>query len=98
MPLAPGGDAGYAETTRAVGDAAPPEIGVAAAQLALMPEAGRWARDCAWLPGTGHCQNRVCDAACVFRPQRLEEGERLRVRRRLRRLPHRAFADRLTRD
>jgi hypothetical protein len=49
------------------------------AKLAADPEAARWARDCAWVPGTGYCRNRPCDAACLFRAQR--EAEALRLKR-----------------
>ena len=34
------------------------------------PEALRWARDCAWVPGTGHCRNRPCNTGCLFRARR----------------------------
>jgi hypothetical protein len=57
------------------------------AELAADPEAARWARDCAWVPGTGHCRNRPCSAACLFRPQRVAEARRvLRWRRRRRQI------------
>ena len=30
-------------------------------ELAAHPDALRWAHECGWLPGTGHCRNRDCD-------------------------------------
>jgi hypothetical protein len=47
------------------------------AEIIADPEAGRWARDCAWVPGTGHCRNRPCSAACLFRGQRTAELARV---------------------
>jgi len=54
--------------------------------LAEQRGAARWARLCGWVPGTGHCRNRPCDEACVFRDQRLAEGHRVSRWRRLRRM------------
>ena len=54
--------------------------------LAADPEAARWARDCAWVPGTGHCRDRACSEACIFRPQREAEALRVVRWRRLRRI------------
>jgi hypothetical protein len=54
--------------------------------LAAEPEALRWARECAWVPGTGHCRNRDCDPACICSPQREAEAARVRRWRRLRRM------------
>jgi hypothetical protein len=54
--------------------------------LAAEPDAMRWARECAWVPGTGHCRNRPCDEACNFRPQREAEAARVLRWRRLRRI------------
>jgi len=65
-----------------------PTSSLQAQDLAADPEAARWARVCAWLPGTGYCGNRECSADCVFRPQR--EADAGRVQRwRLRRTSHR---------
>lgn len=58
----------------------------AAADLAQEPEATRWARDCAWVPGTGYCRRRDCGHDCLFRAQRAAEVQRLHRWRRLRRL------------
>jgi hypothetical protein len=57
-----------------------------AERLAQEPGAVTSARLCAWVPGTGHCRNRVCEVACVFRPQRLAEAARVGRWRRLRRM------------
>ena len=57
-----------------------------AAGLAQEAGAARWARVCAWVPGTGHCCNRDCSQACTFRPQREAEARRVRRWRRLRRI------------
>jgi hypothetical protein len=54
--------------------------------LADQPGAARWARLCAWVPGTGHCRNRHCAETCVFREQRLAEALRVTRWRRLRRI------------
>src|SRR5881275_833470 len=52
------------------------------AELIADPEAQRWARDCAWLPGTGQCRKRPCSTECLFRPLRETEARRLlRLRR-----------------
>src|SRR5260370_5287264 len=51
------------------------------AALAADPDAPRWARDCAWVPGTGFCPERTCQADCMFRAQRVAEAGRvLRLR------------------
>jgi hypothetical protein len=55
------------------------------AELAADPEAVRWARDCAWVPGTGYCRNRPCSGRCLFRPQREAELRRLKQARQRRR-------------
>ena len=68
-----------------------------AAELAADPEAPRWARDCAWVPGTGHCRNRPCSIACLFRTQRKAEAEGVVHSRRQRRPSQQAFAERLVR-
>ena len=67
------------------------------AELAAHPEAPRWARECRWVPGTGHCRNRPCSRACLFRRQREAEKKRLAQARRQRRRAHRSFADRFVR-
>ena len=54
-----------------------------AAELAHEPEAARWARDCAWVPGTGHCRHRDCNQGCLFRAQREADMQRWRRLRRL---------------
>ena len=65
------------------GPASPLSGGIA--ELAADPRALRWARECAWLPGTGYCRNRPCSAECLFRPQREAEMMRLKTDRRRRR-------------
>lgn len=67
------------------------------AELAADPEAPRWARDCAWIPGTGHCRNRRCGVACLFRVQRTAEAMAVTRSRRGRRLAQQAFAERMVR-
>jgi len=67
------------------------------AELASHPDAARWARDCAWVPGTGHCRNRPCCGTCLFRAQREAEALRLRQSRRLRRRAQQRFASRMVR-
>jgi hypothetical protein len=67
------------------------------AELAADPEAPRWARDCAWVPGTGHCRNRPCGTACLFRAQRKAEAEHVMRSRRRRRPAQEAFAERMVR-
>jgi hypothetical protein len=57
-----------------------------AEELAGEPHAARWAQECAWVPGTGHCRNRKCDHSCIFRRQRQAEAKRLERWRRLRRI------------
>jgi hypothetical protein len=47
------------------------------AEIVADPEAERWARDCGWLPGIGHCRNRPCSTACPFHVQRLAEVRRI---------------------
>jgi hypothetical protein len=63
-----------------------PEPPPRAERLAELPAAARWARLCGWVPGTGHCRNRTCEEACVFRGQRLAEAFRVSRWRRLRRM------------
>jgi len=67
----------------------------AIAELAADPQAARWARDCAWVPGTGHCRNRPCSPACLFLPQRAAEARRLLRWRRRRRDLQPGFAGRI---
>jgi hypothetical protein len=67
-------------------DDGPVDALVVASLLAADPEAARWARDCAWVPGTGHCCDRLCSELCLFRPQREAEAARLMRWRRLRRI------------
>jgi len=55
------------------------------ADLAADPEAPYWARHCGWVPGTGHCRNRACSTACLFRAQREAEAVGVRRARRRRR-------------
>jgi hypothetical protein len=64
------------------------------AQLAAKPDAVRWARDCAWVPGSGHCRNRPCSTECVFREQRTAEAEWVTSARRQRRPSQRPGAER----
>jgi hypothetical protein len=66
-------------------------------ELASHPDALHWAHECGWVPGTGHCRQRDCASACLFRPQReAEAGRILRIRRRrnARRLAARSAAAR----
>lgn len=56
-----------------------------AQDLADQSEAARWAAACEWVPGSGRCLSRDCDAACIFAPQRQAEAVRLLRSRRLRR-------------
>ena len=67
------------------------------AELAADPQAPRWARDCAWVPGTGHCRNHPCGTSCLFRAQRKAEAERVMRSRQRRRLAQEAFASRMVR-
>jgi hypothetical protein len=54
-------------------------------ELAQHPDALRWAHECGWVPGTGHCRNRGCASECLFRPQREAEARGIvRARRRRR--------------
>jgi hypothetical protein len=55
------------------------------AELAAHPDGVRWARDCAWVPGTGHCRNRRCSSKCLFREERTAEVQRVARARRQRR-------------
>lgn len=57
-----------------------------AAELAYEPDAPFWAEACGWVPGTGHCRDRECGAACLFAPQRVAEVHRVSRLRRLRRM------------
>ena len=63
-----------------------PDPATRAENLAGEPDALHWARLCAWVPGTGHCRNRDCSEACVFRSQREAEARRVLRWRRLRRI------------
>jgi len=65
------------------------------AEIVADPEAGRWARDCAWVPGTGHCRNHPCSTACLFRAQRAAEARRILRWRRKRRPSHPGFIGRI---
>lgn len=67
------------------------------AELVADPEAHRWARECGWVPGTGHCRNRPCGWNCLFRPQREADASRLLQQRQQRRRAHRRFASRFVR-
>jgi hypothetical protein len=62
-----------------------------ARDLAIEPDAARWAASCGWLPGTGHCRKRDCSIACILRPGRDAEGRRIARRRRLRRAAEAPF-------
>jgi hypothetical protein len=64
------------------------------AQLAAVPDADRWARECAWVPGTGYCRKRPCSSKCVFRDQRMCEAERVINARRKRRPSQQTGAER----
>jgi hypothetical protein len=55
------------------------------ALLAGDPAAARWARDCAWVPGTGYCRNNPCSELCLLYPQRQAEARCVAVARRKRR-------------
>jgi len=64
------------------------------AELAADPQAEHWARECAWVPGTGHCRKRPCSAECLFRPQRQAEMAGIIRRRRRRRASQHAVTSR----
>jgi len=68
------------------------------AELAADPDAPRWARDCAWVPGTGHCRNRPCLSACLFRAPREAEAARVIEARRRRRPAQPSPVDRAVRQ
>jgi hypothetical protein len=71
-----------------------PEL-VTLIELAAHPDALRWAHECGWIPGTGHCRNRGCTSECLFRTQREAEARRVvRARRRRRKAQHVAAAER----
>lgn len=54
-------------------------------ELAAHPDALRWAHECGWAPGTGHCLTRDCASECLFRMQREAEARQIvRARRRRR--------------
>lgn len=64
-------------------------------ELAAHPDALRWAHECGWIPGTGHCRNRGCASECLFRTQREAEARRIvRARRRRRKAQQLAAAER----
>jgi hypothetical protein len=65
---------------------APPRALPAVAELAHEPAAAFWAEACGWVPGTGHCRNRDCTAACLFEAQCAAETRRITRWRRLRRV------------
>ena len=69
----------------------PPRI----AELIAHPEGARWAQDCGWVPGTGHCRNAPCSSECLLRVDRQTEARRLVCARRRRRREQQAFAGRL---
>jgi hypothetical protein len=64
-------------------------------ELAADPDAPRWAKDCRWVPGTGHCLSHPCRAACLFRRRKEAEATALMRSRRERRWCHRRFVHRL---
>jgi hypothetical protein len=74
-------------------DLAPPPSPIA--EIVADPEAGRWARDCAWVPGSGHCRNRPCSTACLFHVQRAAEARCILRWRRKRRPTQSGFAGRI---
>lgn len=65
-------------------------------ELAAHPDALRWAHECGWVPGTGHCLTRDCASECLFRMQREAEARQVvrarRHRRKARQLVARATA------
>src|SRR4051794_21105227 len=63
-----------------------PEL-AALIELAGHPDTLRWAHECGWVPGTGHCRNRDCSTECLFQPQREAEARRIVRTRRRRRKP-----------
>lgn len=67
------------------------------ADLASDPEGLHWARECGWVPGTGHCRNRPCGDRCLFRAGRQTEAALVHRSRQLRRPAQRAFSGRTTR-
>jgi hypothetical protein len=67
------------------------------AELVADPAAARWANDCAWVPGTGHCRNRSCGPQCLFHAQREAEAKRVNRARQARRFLPRAVGDRMVR-
>ena len=77
-------------------DPAPRASPACIARLAAKPDAARWARNCAWVPGSGYCRNRPCSTQCVFREQRAAEADWLADTRRRRRLSQRPGAERPT--
>ena len=68
------------------------------AALAADPDAPRWARDCAWIPGTGFCPERTCQEDCMFRAQRVAEAGRIGRLRQARRPTQRALTGRPVRQ
>ena len=66
--------------------AEPASVPSRAQDLAGDPESPYWAQACAWVPGTGHCRDRDCGDACVFRDQREAEARRIVRWRRVRRI------------
>jgi hypothetical protein len=68
-----------------------PEL-AALIELTAHPDALRWAHECGWVPGTGHCRNRGCASECLFRPQREAEARQVVRARRRRRKPETATA------
>jgi|HubBroStandDraft_4_1064222.scaffolds.fasta_scaffold541830_1 hypothetical protein len=66
-------------------------------RLANAPEAERWAYDCGWLPGTGHCDYPGCSERCVFYEGREAEIRQIQIARRRRRAGRQPFASRCPR-
>lgn len=63
-------------------------------ELALHSDALRWAHECGWLPGTGHCRRRGCASECLFRPERETERRQIVRSRRRRRKAQQPVAER----
>src|SRR5579862_886111 len=67
------------------------------AEFAAAPDAPLWARDCAWVPGSGYCRNRPCSSACLFHAQREAEAAGVLQSRRRRRQRRRRSVERTLR-
>ena len=61
-------------------------------ELTSHPDALHWAHECGWVPGTGHCRNRVCANECLFRTERETEARQIVQARRRRRIARRLAA------